>query len=103
VQLCAQALCLEEMLGVGVPAGALFYGQTRRRLEVAFGGPLRRQTEDAAVRLHRLFAAGVTPKPVREPKCDQCSLLPLCLPDAPARSARGYLRRALAALPEADG
>lgn len=97
VQLCAQALCLEEMLGVPVPAGAMFYGQPRRRLEVAFEAPLRRETEEAATRLHALFAAGRTPPPVREPKCDSCSLFDLCLPEAPLRSAGGYLRRALAA------
>ena len=91
VQLCAQALCLEEMLGTAVPAGALFYGQTRRRLEVAFGAGLRRETEEAAARMHELFDSGVTPPPVREPKCDQCSLLEICMPAAPARSAQRYL------------
>src|SRR5947209_13826580 len=95
VQLCAQGLCLEEMLGTPVPAGALFYGQTRRRLDVPFGDDLRRETEAAAARLHRLLASGVTPKPVREPKCDQCSLIDLCLPGAPAHSARRFLDRLL--------
>jgi CRISPR-associated exonuclease Cas4 len=102
VQLCAQALCLEEMLGIAVPAGALFYGQTRRRLDVRFDDDLRRTTEDAAEQLHRLFAAGQTPPPVREPKCDQCSLLDLCLPDAPAHSARTYISRFLAQAAEDD-
>src|SRR5690349_22227017 len=69
VQLCAQALCLEEMLGATVPAGALFYAQTRRRTEVLFDPDLRRLTEETAVRLHHLFASGITPKAVREPKC----------------------------------
>ena len=95
VQLCAQGLCLEEMLNTPVPAGALFYGQTRRRLDVPFGDDLRRETEEAAARLHRLLASGVTPQPVREPKCDQCSLIDLCLPDAPAHSARRFLDRLL--------
>ena len=97
VQLCAQALCLEEMLGVDVPAGALFYGQTRHRLDVALDAELRRLTEDTAARLHRLIASGITPAPVREPKCDQCSLLPVCMPAAPAGSARQYLDRCLRA------
>jgi CRISPR-associated exonuclease Cas4 len=95
VQLCAQALCLEEMLGVAVPAGALFYGQTRRRLDVRFDPDLRSTTEEAAERMHRLIASGQTPPPVREPKCDQCSLIDLCLPDAPAHSAQGYISRFL--------
>ncbi len=95
VQLCAQALCLEEMLGVAIPAGALFYGQPRRRMEVAFESSLRQVTEAAAVRLHELIDSGITPMPVREPKCDRCSLLDVCLPDAPASSARRYLARFL--------
>jgi CRISPR-associated exonuclease Cas4 len=95
VQLCAQALCLEEMLGVDVPAGALFYGQTRRRQDVSFDTRLRRLTEETAARLHRLIAEGITPPGVREPKCDQCSLLGLCMPAAPAKSARSYLERIL--------
>jgi CRISPR-associated exonuclease Cas4 len=93
VQLCAQALCLEEMLAVPVPAGALFYGLTRHRLDVVFDEELRRLTEEAAARLHALIASGVTPRPVREPKCDSCSLLEVCMPASPAASARGYLDR----------
>jgi len=103
VQLCAQALCLEEMLDVAVPAGALFYGQTRHRLEVAFDTELRRLTEDAAARLHRLIARGVTPAAIREPKCDQCSLLDICMPAAPAASARQYLDRSLRAALRSEG
>jgi CRISPR-associated exonuclease Cas4 len=90
-QLCAQALCLEEMLGVEIPAGALFYGQPRRRMEVAFDDALRQLTEEAAARFHDLVDRGTTPRPVREPKCDQCSLLGVCLPAAPAHSAQRYL------------
>ncbi len=91
VQLCAQALCLEEMLGAQVPGGALFYGQTRRRHDVHFGDAIRAETERAAARLHLLIASGITPKPVREPKCDRCSLIDLCLPAAPVHSARRFL------------
>lgn len=105
VQLCAQAMCLEEMAGIAVPAGALFYGQTRRRVEVAFDGALRRQTADAAQRLHELLGSGITPRAVREPKCDGCSLLDLCVPHAltPGRSAAAYLRRSLRELEPLDG
>jgi CRISPR-associated exonuclease Cas4 len=95
VQLCAQALCLEEMLGTAVPAGALFYGETRRRLDVAFDPALRLVTEQAAARMHEIIASRVTPRPVHEPKCDQCSLLEICMPAAPSSSARRYLDRAL--------
>jgi CRISPR-associated exonuclease Cas4 len=97
VQLCAQGLCLEEMLGVPVGAGALFYGRTRRRQDVAFDDALRRLTEQTAERLHALIATGRTPRAVREPKCDRCSLLDLCLPGAlaPRRSATRYFERAV--------
>jgi CRISPR-associated exonuclease Cas4 len=98
VQLCAQALCLEEMLRVEIVGGALFYGTTRRREDVAFDASLRGATEDAAARLHALIASGVTPRAVREPKCDSCSLLNLCLPPAPRRTRRSvaaYLDDAL--------
>jgi CRISPR-associated exonuclease Cas4 len=82
VQLCAQALCLEEMLGMAVPAGALFYGRTRRRVEVAFDGTLRRRTEDVAVAVRALFAAGATPPPPAVAPCKSCSLSDACRPAA---------------------
>jgi CRISPR-associated exonuclease Cas4 len=80
VQLCAQALCLEEMLSVAVPVGAVFYGQPRRRLEVTFSEELRRQTETASARLHELTRAGKTPPARYEKKCESCSLVSLCMP-----------------------
>jgi CRISPR-associated exonuclease Cas4 len=80
VQLCAQALCLEEMLGVAVPVGAVFYGQPRKRLEVTFSEELRKETETAAARLHELTRAGKTPPARYEKKCESCSLLTLCMP-----------------------
>jgi CRISPR-associated exonuclease Cas4 len=100
VQLCAQALCLEEMLRTPVPAGALFYGTTRRRLDVAFDAALRRATELAVERLHEIVRTGTTPLARREPKCESCSLLHLCMPRAlgPSRSAARDLERALRAL-----
>ncbi len=99
VQLCAQALCLEEMLGVTVNEGALYYGKTRRRQRVLFDGTLRTLTEQTCDRLHALIGSGVTPRAVREPKCDRCSLYDLCMPHSMSvmRSASGYLNQALAA------
>lgn len=98
VQLCAQALCLEEMLKIGVPEGAIFYGRPRRRQEVAFDGELRLKTEAAAARLHELIASGETPAAVYGPKCDSCSLFDLCLPKLSTRSgsAQSYVDRLLA-------
>jgi len=80
VQLCAQALCLEEMLAVEVPSGALFYGKTRHRQDVDFDANLRSETEDTAKRFHALVEAGKTPKPVFGKRCDSCSMKHLCLP-----------------------
>lgn len=103
VQLCAQAMCLEEMLEVSVPVGALFYGRTRRRLDVTFTRELRDRTQQAAARLHEMIAAGITPTAPRQPKCKNCSLLNLCLPDATGsrRSAIRYLNHAVAQHSEA--
>jgi CRISPR-associated exonuclease Cas4 len=97
-QLCAQALCLEEMLHIAVPAGALFYGKSMRRLDVVFSPELRAQTEAGAARLHQFVSAGITPAPVNDMRCPKCSLLAICLPNAAGRSASGYLRRMLRAV-----
>ncbi len=93
VQLCAQALCLEEMLGGAVPEGALFYGKNQRRQDIVFDDGLRELTVDAARRLHELIDSGRTPRAVKEPKCKNCSLVELCLPETmkQGRSAKAYL------------
>jgi CRISPR-associated exonuclease Cas4 len=98
VQLCAQALCLEEMLDVSIGAGALFYGRPRRRYDVTFDLSLRNETERLAARLHQLTQAGETPPPRYEKKCRNCSLLSFCLPKAtgPRRSVGRYLDEAFA-------
>jgi CRISPR-associated exonuclease Cas4 len=81
VQLCAQALCLEEMVSTVIDRGALFYGKTRRRLDVVFDEALRRETELLATRMHELYRKGVTPRVAYESRrCDRCSLLPICIP-----------------------
>lgn len=92
VQLCAQALCLEEMLKVSIPSGALFYGQPRRRTDVTFDTPLRNTTEMLCRQLHELIDSRVTPPSTYEKKCDSCSLLELCKPKAFARpNTKTYL------------
>jgi CRISPR-associated exonuclease Cas4 len=62
VQLCAQAICLQKMLNVGISKGALFYGQTRRREDVVFDEALRIETEDTAIKVHELIASRINPK-----------------------------------------
>ncbi|MCJ8503089.1 CRISPR-associated protein Cas4 [Desulfatitalea alkaliphila] len=97
VQLCAQALCLEEMLSTEVPEGALYYGKIRRRTKVAFDASLRRQTEAAAQRLHALVSGRRTPPAVYSPACDNCSFLESCLPKTLNRrsSVRQYLKEVI--------
>ncbi len=88
VQLCAQAVCLEEMLDTSIADGALFYGQTRKRFDVTFDATLRRETEQLAARLHELIDSQKTPPAVYEKKkCDNCSLISLCQPQATARQS----------------
>ena len=85
VQICAQAICLEEMLAVPVPEGALFYGSTRRRKTVMFDAELRALTERIAAEVRELFAAGDTPPPEYSArKCDTCSLKEICQPQRPS-------------------
>ena len=97
VQLCAQAICLEEMLSVAIPEVALFYGQTRHRLDVVFDEALRRETEETGQLAHDLIASGRTPPPVYEKRCENCSLMAECLPKTiqKLRSVKDYLTRIL--------
>ncbi len=92
VQLCAQAICLEEMMNIEIPDGALFYGQTRRREDVKFDSALRKETESAAVRLHELIASGITPKAEYSKKCERCSLVDLCLPKVSSKASNYLLK-----------
>jgi CRISPR-associated exonuclease Cas4 len=80
IQLCAQALCLEEMLHVEIPAGAFFYGKPRRRTDVELNATLREKTCQTAAALHELFAGGRTPAVRYSKKCDNCSLYLQCMP-----------------------
>lgn len=95
VQLCAQAICLEEMLSTAIPRGALFYGRTRRRLDVPFDESLRARTEEAARLAHKLIESGVTPPPVYSKRCESCSLIGECMPKKMKQnsSVRLYLKR----------
>lgn len=97
IQLCAQALCLEEVLNTTISRGALFYGRQRRRHEVLFESFLRDRTEHLAARLHELTHARRTPPAVYAKKCDSCSLIDDCLPKIMTgkRSVHHYLSSAL--------
>lgn len=80
LQLCAQAMCLEEMLCCHIPEGALFYGETRRRTAVSFSIELREKVQEMLEEMHLLYQRGYTPKVRRSKACNACSLQELCLP-----------------------
>ena len=96
VQLCAQAICLEEMLNVEIKKGALYYGRTRRREDVVFDEKLRMETEDAAKKVHALIESGMTPRAEYSKKCKKCSLYELCMPKV-SRKVSNYLMTAIGA------
>lgn len=99
VQLCAQALCLEEMTGRPVPDGALFYAETKRRVVVAFDDELRLITETTATQLVEVFRTERTPAPTHlTQRCRACSLKELCRPGAVVKSAAAWRRRMCASV-----
>ena len=91
LQLCAQAMCLEEMLCCPVPEGALFYGETRRRTPVAFTEELRQQVRADAEEMHQLYRRGHTPKAKPGKGCSACSLKELLPAPAGPAGAGGRL------------
>lgn len=88
VQLCAQAMCLEEMLQITVPSGALYYGTKKRRMEVIFDEPLRQTTTQTADRLHSLLDSKTTPPPYYHSGCNSCSFIDTCLPKTAGTKSR---------------
>jgi CRISPR-associated exonuclease Cas4 len=95
-QLCAQALCLEEMLCCDVRNGALFYGKTKRRFPVEFTADLRKEVMEALKEMHALYQRGYTPKTKPTKACHACSLQEVCLPVLMKhRSVREYMEEYL--------
>jgi CRISPR-associated exonuclease Cas4 len=84
-QLCAQALCLEEMLDKPVLHGAIFHAASKRRREVEFTAELRKVTEDTVAELHRLVSTEIVLLAVFKPACEECSLYGICLPQVTSR------------------
>lgn len=96
LQLCAQAMCLEDMLCCSISEGALFYGETRRRTVVPFTDPLRHQVSAMLEEMHQLYCRGYTPKVKPSKGCNACSLKELCLPALMrGRQVSAYLRQAM--------
>lgn len=92
LQVTAQAMCLEEMEGVHVAVGALFYGETRRRECLAIDETLRGRVEQLASKMHGLFDSGKTPRAVASQKCRRCSLKDDCAPETTGLDAQVYWR-----------
>lgn len=102
LQLCAQALCLEEMTGQAVPRGALYHYSSRRRREVVLDATLRAAVEKAVHEVRRLLAQTRLPSPVNDARCDHCSLRDSCLPGVVANTTGlRAAHRALFTVPEA--
>lgn len=83
VQLCAQALCLEEMLGINIEQGEIFYRGSRKRIIIALDNDIRKKTELAIQKAYTLMGKGIMPNPVtpdEQFKCQHCSIEPICLP-----------------------
>lgn len=81
VQLCAQAMCIEEMLCLDVKYGYIFYGATKHRQKVLFESDLKRQVEDLSAQMHEFFNEQYTPKANRNlQNCKRCSLVDICIP-----------------------
>lgn len=97
VQVCAQAICLEEMFHIEIPRGSLFYAETRRRVIIELTQELRQSVFELARRMHELFDGGITPLPVYKSHCKSCSLIDICLPQSLSnkKNASDYLRKEL--------
>lgn len=96
LQLCAQAICLEEMTGKPVPCGAIFHYSSRRRREVVFSPKLRQSVESTVTAIREMLASKSLPPPVNDPRCRHCSLQESCMPWAIAEQERStLLKRAL--------
>ncbi len=92
-QLCAQALCLEEMFGLDISQGAIFHARSKRRRKIVFTEKLRHFTEQAIEAMHRLIEKEVVPNAIHKPQCSECSLFDYCLPEitsVPPTLARAY-------------
>ena len=81
VQLAAQAMCLEEMYGINIPYGALYYDEVKHRETIAISEGLRRTTQQCAKQMHDIFKSGIMPKPVKASHCRNCSLKDICMPE----------------------
>jgi CRISPR-associated exonuclease Cas4 len=94
LQVCAQAMCLEEMTGKEVPRGAIYHHSSRRRREVVFTPELRKRVEEAIGGIRLMLGSGTLPHPVNDRRCEHCSLIASCMPAVVGEQerARGLVR-----------
>ena len=96
VQLAAQAMCLEEMYGINIPYGALYYDEVKHRETIAISDGLRRTTQQCAKQMHDIFKSGIMPKPVKASHCRNCSLKDICIPEmSDCTQVKTYLNKNL--------
>jgi len=98
LQLCVQAMCLEEMFETYIPEGALYYGEVGHRERIDLHDGLRNQATLLLNEMHELFSRGSTPEAVWASKCSRCSLHEICQPKLSGRQASEYLRRYMTAV-----
>lgn len=100
LQLCAQAMCLEQMLCCKIPEGAIFYQETRRRTPIAFTDKLRQQVLTALEEMHGFLKRGYTPRVKPSKSCNACSLKDLCMPKLfRTESVESYMKKHLEDMP----
>lgn len=96
LQLCAQALCLEEMLACSIPEGSLYYGEPKRRTRVSFTPELRQRVKEIICQMNDCLKRGYTPRPKPAPRCKACSLVNICLPNLDKKiSVKEYIDSAM--------
>ena len=100
IQLAAQAICLEEMLGRPVPKGAIFHASSHRRREVAVTPELRRLVEETAAAIRAMLVSGKLPPPANDARCRECSLKDICQPEALAGRGKQQQQRQSLLIPE---
>ena len=93
LQLCAQALCLEEMFSATIEFGYLFYGKSKRRQKILFEMQMREKVHDLITEMYKCLEAGITPKPQAKGWCNNCSINKICMPTIPNKgSTRAYMK-----------
>ena len=96
-QLCAQILCLEEMMGINIEIGYLYYGKTKRRIPIEISRSLREEVIHTAHRIHQVLQEEQLPPPIKKPHCQTCSLKEECQPDVSSKPkvVRNWINRVL--------